>query len=151
MNNFDVTIGLVGAGDLPEARHFYVECGYGGGVDESDKVIAAHDADGSMIALVRLCSHERFTVLRGMQVRRRFQRRGVGARLLRHCLTFLENTTAFCLPYRYLIPFYGTAGFVLAETSRLPAFLRDRLALYSSSGLETVAMERESRASAISQ
>ena len=69
------------AEDISRVLNFYAERCYGGGIRPEDAVLLA-EHDGELIGIVRLTTEEGVVVLRGMQVHPRFQRQGIGKRLL---------------------------------------------------------------------
>lgn len=127
--------------ELPAVRALYAAGGYGGGVQLDDVVIVAMLAD-AVVGAVRLCAEHGVTVLRGMQVDARYQRRGIGRALLAACMHRLGQDTAYCVPYVHLIGFYASAGFRIGDDEAVPAFLRERAAAYRSAGQEVVIMVR---------
>ena len=134
-------ISAVHVAGLAEVSEFYDTVGYGGGVDKSDTTLVARSS-GRMLGAVRLCNEGDVIVLRGMQVAPVFQGNGVGRALLNHCVSYLDNNTAYCVPYEHLTNFYGQIGFVVTPPGLLPAFLAERLARYVSTNRKTVAMSR---------
>jgi N-acetylglutamate synthase-like GNAT family acetyltransferase len=65
-----------------------------------------------------------------MQVDPRFQRQGVGKRILQRFTSLLEEkaiSESYCLAYAHLENFYGTIGFKKIEGSEAPMFLQERL------------------------
>jgi N-acetylglutamate synthase-like GNAT family acetyltransferase len=129
------------ASDMPAVRGLYAEAGYGAAINPSDIVMVAK-FDDQLTGVVRLCTEEGVTVLRGMQIRPMFHRQGIGTQLLRACEPFLDQHISFCLPYTYLLGFYGQAGFNVAEAADLPAFLVQRLSSYTAQGKDILAMCR---------
>ena len=69
------------AEDISRVLKFYAERRYGSGIRPEDALLLA-EHDGELIGIVRLTTEEGVVVLRGMQVHPRFQRRGIGKRLL---------------------------------------------------------------------
>lgn len=127
--------------DLPAVRALYAAGGYGGGIADGDRVIVA-TLEEAVIGAVRLCREDGVTVLRGMQVAPAHQRNGAGRAMLDACVDALGADVAYCLPYAHLVAFYGHAGFRLAGAGELPGFLKIRLAYYSASRQDVVAMIR---------
>ena len=84
-------------------------------------------------------------MLRGMQVHPRFQRQGIGKRLLAAVARELDGNGCFCIPYAHLVGFYGGIGFHVMEPAKAPTFLRLRLERYQNrgDGKEYVIMHRE--------
>jgi len=129
--------------ELAEVTAFYEESGYDGTPSGSDTIFLARAA-GQLLGVVRLCPEEDVTVLRGMQVRPGYERRGIGSQLLRACVPLLDARPSFCLPYTHLVSFYGAVSFEVAHPSQLPSFLAARLALYLAEGRDVLAMRRVS-------
>ena len=135
------SISVLDTSNFSQAAALYNECGYRGGIADTDTAIAAW-AGRSVVAAVRLCQEGGVTVLRGMQVLPAYQRQGIGSKLLLACVPYLNLGTSYCLPYAHLTAFYGAVGFVTVGVSELPKFLQDRQSGYASSGLGTIAMSR---------
>ena len=103
------------------------------------------ERDGELVGIVRLVAEENVVVLRGMQVHSRFQRQGIGKRLLATVAQELDGRSCFCIPYAHLVGFYGGIGFHVIETAKAPTFLRLRLERYQNrgDGKEYLIMRRE--------
>lgn len=134
-------IAVASQADYADIAVLYAEAGYGAAIDAADTVIVAKD-DAQLLGVVRLCSEQGVTVLRGMQIRSTVQRQGIGAQLLAACRFGLDQGRSFCLPYSHLISFYGAAGFVVTPSAELPDFLVKRLASYLADGKDVIAMQR---------
>lgn len=124
--------------------NFYAERRYGGGIRPEDALLLA-EHDGELIGIVRLTTEEGVVVLRGMQVHPRFQRQGIGKRLLAAVAQELDGRGCFCIPYAHLVGFYGGIGFRPIEPAKAPTFLRLRLKGYQDRGdrKEYLIMHRE--------
>lgn len=127
--------------ELSEVEALYAICGYRGGVDAADTTFLAR-SQGLLIGAVRICTEHGVTVLRGMHVLPSFQRQGAGSRLLSATIPLLNKGPSYCLPYNHLVSFYGSASFETANPNHVPAFLRDRLAVYLARGQDIIAMAR---------
>jgi predicted N-acetyltransferase YhbS len=121
------------AEDISRVLNFYAERRYGGGIRPEDSVLLA-EHDGELVGIVRLTAEEGVVVLRGMQVQPRFQRQGIGKRLLATVAQELEGRGCFCIPYVHLVGFYGGIGFRPIEPAKAPTFLRLRLERYQARG-----------------
>ena len=121
------------AEDISRVLNFYAERRYGGGIRPEDAVLLA-EHDGELVGIVRLTVEEGVVVLRGMQVHPRFQRQGIGKRLLATVAQELDGKDCFCIPYAHLVGFYGGIGFRPIEPAKAPAFLRLRLERYQNRG-----------------
>jgi GNAT superfamily N-acetyltransferase len=115
--------------------------GYGPLIDDSDRLFISED-DGEIVGAVRLCQEDGALVLRGMRVRADRRRRGIGRRLLAEVAAAIGSETCYCIPYRWLIPFYGEAGFREVMPADVPPFLAQRHARYVRDGLDVVVMCR---------
>lgn len=136
-----MNIAVASSSDLADIAALYAEAGYGAPVDPADTVLVAKD-EAHLIGVVRLCPEHGVTVLRGMQIRSAYQRQGIGAQLVAACRPYLDQHPSYCLPYAHLQPFYGAAGFTLADNADLPDFLAKRLASYLTNGQAVIAMQR---------
>jgi N-acetylglutamate synthase-like GNAT family acetyltransferase len=132
------------AEDISRVANFYAERRYGGGIRPEDAVLLA-ERDGELVGIVRLAAEEGVVVLRGMQVHPRFQRQGIGERLLATVAQELDGKGCFCIPYAHLVGFYGGIGFHVIEPANAPTFLRLRLERYQNrgDGKEYLIMRRE--------
>jgi predicted N-acetyltransferase YhbS len=140
------------AEDISRAANFYAERRYAGGIRPEDSVLLA-EHDGELVGIVRLTAEQGVVVLRGMQVQPRFQRQGIGKRLLATVAQELEGRGCFCIPYVHLVGFYGGIGFRPIEPAKAPTFLRLRLERYQArgDGNEYLIMRREGVQEASSQ
>ena len=132
------------AEDISRVLNFYAERRYGGGIRPEDSVLLA-EHDGELVGIVRLTAEEGVIVLRGMQVHPRFQRQGIGKKLLAAVAQELDGRGCFCIPYAHLVGFYGGIGFHVMEPAKAPTFLRQRLERYQGrgDGNEYLIMRRE--------
>ena len=120
-------------GDISRVLNFYAERRYDGGIRPEDAVLLA-EHDGELVGVVRLTAEEDVVVLRGMHVHPRFQRQGIGKRLLAAIAQDLDGRDCFCIPYAHLVGFYGGIGFRPIEPAKAPAFLRLRWERYQNRG-----------------
>ncbi|MEY2486288.1 MAG: hypothetical protein QOH39_1936 [Verrucomicrobiota bacterium] len=121
------------ADDTPRVVNFYAERQYGGEIRPEDAVLLA-ERDDELVGIVRLAAEEGVVVLRGIQVHPRFQRLGIGKRLLASVADELDGKGCFCIPYVHLVRFYGGIGFHVIEPTKAPTFLRLRLERYQNRG-----------------
>jgi GNAT superfamily N-acetyltransferase len=121
------------AEDISRALKFYAERRYGGGIRPEHAVLLA-ERDGELVGIVRLAAEEGVVVLRGMQVHPRFQRQGIGRRLLATVAQELDGRGCFCIPNAHLVGFYRGIGFHMIEPAKAPTFLRLRLERYQNRG-----------------
>ena len=88
------------AEDISRVLKFYAERHYGGGIRPEDALLLA-EHDGELIGIVRLTTEEGVVVLRGMQVHPRFQRQGIGKRLLAAVAQALDAKAASASRMRF--------------------------------------------------
>ncbi len=82
-------------------------------------------------------------VLRGMQVLPKYQRQGVGKRLLTDSASRVDHVVCYCIPWNYLEPFYASGGFERCEPEDAPRFLEERYFGYLQDGLDVIVMRRQ--------
>jgi N-acetylglutamate synthase-like GNAT family acetyltransferase len=128
--------------DLPRLIDFYRQTSYSGGVESGDTVFLA-EAEGRIIAALRLCLEGGTRVLRGMRVQAARQQQGTGTELLRAAAGWLGESECYCIPYASLESFYGQASFVRLDPESAPAFLRERWQSYRERGLDVILMRRQ--------
>jgi predicted N-acetyltransferase YhbS len=138
----DISIRIAAPEEHGRAAEAYEAWGYHGGVRPEDVVYLA-EAGGELVGVVRRTVEDGgVTMLRGMQVAPRWQRRGIGTRLLRALVADLGGAECHCVPYAHLTGFYGLEGFATVPDADAPAFLRARLAEYRGQGLSVLVMRR---------
>jgi N-acetylglutamate synthase-like GNAT family acetyltransferase len=109
-------------------------------VDPANKILLA-EVDGRIVGVLRLCEEHGALVLRGMQVHRTRQRRGIGTQLLDFAITDMARAS-FCLSFDHTVEFYRRAGFAPVPETELPPFLRERVVRYRGKGDNVVPMCR---------
>lgn len=118
--------------EYPEVAIHYKTCNYNGGLQDTDKVVIA--TDKQIIGAVRMCTENGINVLRGMQVKPQWQRKGIGSAMLKFLADHLDMDGCYCLPFKHLKLFYGAIGFNEIPAQLAPEFLAERLQKYLSSG-----------------
>jgi hypothetical protein len=63
--------------------------------------------------------------------------------LLSRLAEVLGNRSCYCIPYGWLLDFYGQIGFKVVMPSQVPAFLAERHAGYVQRGLDVAIMLRK--------
>ncbi len=138
----DIDIVVADGYEMRKAQDFYDSQGYGGApVAPSDFVVLAKYRD-QIVGAGRLCLEQEHLWLRGMQVEPKFQRRGLGTKILQRLDHEIGGRMCCCLPHDHLVAFYMRAGFE-PVVEALPTALSVRLASYLARGLKVVAMMRE--------
>jgi GNAT superfamily N-acetyltransferase len=124
--------------EYPEVLAHYKTCNYNGGAEDEDIIVIA--IDEVLIGAVRICNEHGVQVLRGMQIKPGWQRKGIGSAMLKFVMEQVDMNGCYCLPYRHLRSFYASIGFEEIEPKNAPAFLTERLKKYLSSGNEIIIM-----------
>ena len=119
-------------GDDPGTRIFYYHVGYPHEPCPQDEILTAVSIScGREMGDIRLTEEGGLMVLRGMQVLPKYQKQGIGSKLLKSLVDRLRDRECYCLPYAHLKDFYGQAGFETIEPADAPPHLRERLAAKS--------------------
>lgn len=137
----EIEIKAASTGDRERVEWFLREQGYPHAIDEQDRHFIA-ERERQVIAAVRLSRAEPALVLRGMRVRKDCQRQGIGRRLLARVARDIGAEPCYCLPYGWLVAFYGEAGFRQIASAEAPAFLAARHARYVANGQDVIIMRR---------
>lgn len=145
LDSRNIEITRVPQTDVGRVLAFLNEQGYTRVVEPDDRHYAARRIPNlEIIATGRLSASSGANVLRGMRVGAEFQRQGVGTRLLRSIAQDLQSEDCYCIPYRWLVRFYGMVGFVPVAPSQVPSFLATRHAKYLAQGADVILMYRPS-------
>ena len=109
-------------------REFYKKENYHGEPQEKDVVVYV-ETSGVIIGATWLTTEEGINLLRGMKVNQKFQRRGIGRKLLEAVTKELEDKECFCIPYQHphLLKFYQAGGFEIQDLNNVPEFLALRV------------------------
>ena len=118
---------------------FYEARNYRGGIYDGDRVAIAFNE--RITGAVRICSEYGVNVLRGMQIKPAWQRKGVGLLMLKFLAAHLDMTGCYCLPYKHLKRFYELTGFEEIPENRAPEILTQRLNSYLNKGLDVIIMQ----------
>ncbi len=132
----EVTIRWASAGEYADVVQHYEVCNYGGGIDEKDGMAIA--VSDQIVGAVRICSENGVPVLRGMQVKPEFQRKGIGLAMLKFLQFNTDMSGCYCLPYKHLIQFYSKIGFEEIKVEEAPIFLAARLERYRGNGNQDI-------------
>lgn len=124
-----------------EGEQFYKSVGYSGGIRDSDIVIISHQ-DSDVVGMTRLCREEGVFVLRGLYVAEALRGTGIGTKLLQAASKTIGKRECWGVPFRNLVKFYSSAGFIECKESGAPAFLVVRSKKYISEGMDVVLVKR---------
>ena len=116
--------------------------GYAQSIHVADCIYAAWSGS-EVVGAVRLAPEHGVTVLRGMRVRSDLRRKCIGSSLLNRLAEVLGEQNCYCIPYSWLVGFYGQIGFEVARPNQVPAFLAERYADYVQRGLDVAVMVRK--------
>jgi GNAT superfamily N-acetyltransferase len=133
-----VIIRFAEIGEYPEVLAHYEICNYKGGVEDKDTIVIAIDEE--IIGAVRICYEHGKQVLRGMQIKPGWQRKGIGSAMLKFLVDQADMKGCYCLPYKHLQSFYASIGFEEIAPQYAPSFLAERLKKYLSSGSDIIMM-----------
>jgi RimJ/RimL family protein N-acetyltransferase len=118
---------------LPAIKSFYHLCGYTGPVDDNDDMVIAFD-NQEIMGVMRLVFERGVFVLRGMNIREDYQRRGIGTQMLAEFDKLITNKNAeiiYCLCGAHLESYYGQLQFKkVDQLNSVPQFLVDRMLGY---------------------
>jgi GNAT superfamily N-acetyltransferase len=130
------------ASQIDDLAIFYRITDYDGSVAPADRVVYATEKE-KIIGAGRLSKEKGVLVLRGMRVLENHQGCGVGRAILESLVKEGRNNECYCLPYRYLQPFYAAKGFDKIAPSEAPGFLRNRFKDYRARGLDVILMRKK--------
>jgi GNAT superfamily N-acetyltransferase len=133
-----VVIRFAGINEYPEVLTHYKVCNYNGGAEDEDIIVIVIDKE--LIGAVRICSEYGIQVLRGMQIKPAWQKKGIGSSMLKFLVDNVDMNGCYCLPYGHLKSFYGSIGFEEIAPQDAPVFLVERFEKYLSSGQDIIIM-----------
>ncbi len=142
----DFHLQLASKENLVAINQFYAACGYRGSATPDDQVVAALRGK-SLVGCLRISRYQDIQVIRGMQVRGKYQFQGIGKAMLNRALELIKNDACYCIAYVHLINFFTHHGFREIDPKSAPDFLMQRLNVYRDNGQKMVLMRREAKAS----
>lgn len=131
--------------NLPAINQFYDACGYRGSATQEDQVVTAFIGK-YLVGCVRISKEKNTQVIRGMQVRGKYQYQGIGGAMLNKALELVNGETCYCVPYVHLVNFLTRYGFREIDPDSAPYFLIQRLNVYREMGQKMVLMRRDIKA-----
>ncbi len=129
----EVSVGLAST-RMRAIKEFYRSCGYTGPTEPDDQVVLATEGK-RIVGAVRLVQEKGVFLLRGMNVAKDRQRRGIGVAMLRAFKDLCAERArgvVFLTCGPHLENFYGRIGFKKAGADSAPQFLKDRRDGYAS-------------------
>ncbi|WP_240914255.1 GNAT family N-acetyltransferase [Microbulbifer harenosus] len=125
--------------EMPLANKFYREHKFRGKAKRHDPCAVVRDAKNSIIACGCLRQLTDSQLLAGVAVAPDWQGRGV-ARLLLNGMAEKFDAQTFTFPYRHLMPFYASLGFIESPLEGQPSAIVDRFHTYEKQGRDIVLM-----------
>ena len=128
--------------DVSVVKAFYENTTYrnADSVKEEDEIVAAFDGD-KMIGTFRLCEENGVCVLRGFNVLKEFQRKGIGSLMLMKFANELVDRECYLICRRELNVLYSKVGFKLCEDN-VPGFLSERKQKYNNEELNILSRNK---------
>ncbi len=124
---------------MPLANKFYRAHKFRGKAKRHDPCAVVRDVQNSIIACGCLRQLTDSQLLAGVAVAPDWQGRGV-ARLLLNGMAEKYDEQTFTFPYRHLVPFYTSLGYVEVEPEGQPSAISDRFHTYEKQGRDIVVM-----------
>lgn len=140
--NSEISIRKIESKEFPAAEKFYQSINYAGGIQPSDIVFAAYNKGSEIVGVARLATEFGHLVLRGMMISPKFQRQGIGSKMLRDMRESIGSNECYCIPRTRLETFYGQIGFSRISDDRIPQHLLSRLNGYRKKYPDLFAMKR---------
>ena len=97
-----VAISRASMNELRSAQSSYDAAGYGGSPIADDDIVLIARSVSVIIGVVRLCSSDGFSCLRGMQIDADYRRMGIGTDMLMLLMRFIGDQPSYCLPDSHL-------------------------------------------------
>lgn len=126
--------------EMPLANKFYRTYKFRGKARRHEPCAVVRDRQNSIIACGCLRKLTDSQLLVGVAVAPDYQGKGVARRLLAFMQEAFDGQT-FTFPYRELIPFYESLGFVEVGLEGLPSAISDRFLTYQKQGRD-IAVQR---------
>jgi len=124
-----IIIQNIGRNKISLVEEVYSAVSYTGGAKPEDDCFVAKDSN-KPVGAVRLSLENNFLVLRGMMVIPKYQRKGIGAKLLAALDKKIGSRKCFCINPPHLRAFYGSIGFRETDERNAPEFLQERINHY---------------------
>lgn len=125
--------------EIPLANKFYRAHKFRGKAKRHDPCAVVRDTQDTIIACGCLRQLTDSQLLAGVAVAPDWQGRGVARRLLNH-MAEKYNDATYTFPYRHLIKFYTSLGYVEESAEGHPSAIVDRFHTYQKQGRDIVLM-----------
>ncbi|AOS96534.1 Acetyltransferase (GNAT) family protein [Microbulbifer aggregans] len=131
--------------EIPLANKFYRTYKFRGKARRHDPCAVIRDQQQQIIACGYLRQLTGAQLLAGVAVAPDHRGQGV-ARLLLNSMAEAYDQQTFTFPYRHLVPFYQSLGFVEEEVDGQPSAIIDRFHTYQKQGRDIVMMRYQAQA-----
>jgi N-acetylglutamate synthase-like GNAT family acetyltransferase len=111
---------------LKDIVDFYKSCQYEYHPTVGETIFVATDKTNKIFGVLRISEEDGTLHLRGMQISKDYQRRGVGTLMLRKISKAIEGKSCYLVGYPHLKHFYGQAGFQEIAESNVPLGVKRR-------------------------
>lgn len=125
--------------EMPLANKFYRTHKFRGKARRNEPCMVIRDAQRQIVACGCLRKLTDSQLLAGVAVAEGFRGRGV-ARLLLNRMAEAFDESTFTFPYRHLVRFYASLGFVEVDEAGQPSAIVDRFHTYRKQGRDIVVM-----------
>lgn len=129
--------------EIPLANKFYRTHKFRGKARRHDPCMVIRDNQNQIIACGCLRQLTGAQLLTGVAVAPDYRGLGV-ARLLVGSMADAYDEQTFTFPYRHLVPFYESVGFLVEDSERQPSAIVDRFHTYQKQGRDIVLMRYKS-------
>ncbi|WP_308367532.1 MULTISPECIES: GNAT family N-acetyltransferase [unclassified Microbulbifer] len=125
--------------EMPLANKFYRMHKFRGKARRNEPCMVVRGDQGQIVACGCLRKLADCQLLAGVAVAEEFRGRGVARLLLRGMAGAFDGST-FTFPYRHLVPFYESLGFVVVDEAGQPSAIIDRFQTYVKQGRDILIM-----------
>ncbi len=135
----DLSVQWLSDAEMPLANKFYRAHKFRGKAKRHDPCAVVRDVQNTIIACGCLRQLTDSQLLAGVAVAPDWRGRGV-ARLLLKNMAEKYNDSTYTFPYRHLVPFYSSLGYVEVPPEGQPSAIVDRFHTYEKQGRDIVVM-----------
>lgn len=143
-DNPDFSAHWLSDAEIPLANKFYRTYKFRGKARRHDPCMVIRDGQNQIIACGCLRQLAECQLMAGVAVAPDSQGQGV-ARLLLNSMAEAFGSRTFTFPYRHLVPFYLSLGFVEVDRGGEPSAILDRFDTYRQQGREIVIMRYQAQ------
>ena len=140
----NITVSIADPSILPLIKRFFHSQGMRAQAAKADDIVIARtsiDTTNKIIGALRLCPIEDSWLLRSMCIDEKFQRKGIGLKMLYTIQDSLSSKDCYCFPYNYLENFYKRAGFQVIDSDEAAPEIKRLYDQYLSNGKKISIMQ----------